>query len=277
MKKSIKKLSLLFLSALFLGGLVFFVTSCGDDEEAVPPTITLSSSGLTGNATLDPGATFKIVAIATKGDKNLSSYTVTIDNVDLSGYPVTISGDSYTDTLSTTAPSTGGSYVYTCKVTDKNDKTKSVSITITVEVFGSAKTGQFYHIAGPSKGAYDLVSDIGRSLTEDDALKDMMNTDAGGSSFTGSWQAGTGNNTLFIKDNTYDYTNAGPKSASEAYASGGTGSSNITNPALDDVYIAKLRSAEDYAVIKITLNDPTYDPTGSTINKGKIEFTYKKK
>ncbi|MBW8049355.1 MAG: hypothetical protein FVQ77_03235 [Cytophagales bacterium] len=271
-----KKLLYLFSLLAIASVVVFF--GCKKDEEAVPPTIGLITPGLTSNTTIDIGESIMIVAIATKGDKNLSSYTVTRSGTALSGYPKSISGGSYTDTLTDTPPSGAGDYDYTCTVTDKNDKTASTTITVVVASFGTIteKTGALYHIQGPSgcTGAYDLVAGAVVAGSGSEVDKDMKNTDGIGATFTGNWGTGTGNSTMYIKS-TGTYASTSETSAIAEY-SAGTPTSTIT-PSANDVYIAKLRGGTTYALIEITSISPT-DVTCNiaATNKGKMSFKYKK-
>lgn len=270
-----KKLLYLF-SLLAIASVVIFF-GCKKDVEPVPPSIALVTPGITGDATMDPGELFMVITSSTKGDKNLSSFTITKDGVNLSGYPVNISGGSYSDTLIAIADLNALSYVYTFTVTDKDNQSASASITITVATFASAKTGQFYHQAGATgcTGGYNLVGDVDVPGSGVDADRDMLNTDAAGAGFKGSWDSK--NSTMYVKDNTYDYANASPKSADAAYAAG-TPTVTITAPVASDIFIAKLRGGTDYAVIQITSVSPTDDSCSpGTLNPGKILFGYKKK
>jgi len=140
--------------------------------------------------------------------------------------------------------------------------------------FTITKNGQFYHIGGSIAGAYDLIADIEKWVVDSDNDKDMRNTDPAGAPYTGSWETGTGNNTMYVKDNAYDYINASPASADSAYNIGAP-SSSVINPVAGDIYIAKLRGGSDFCVIKIISMDPA-DNTCGCLNTGKISFEYKK-
>lgn len=275
--------------ALATAGLVF-VTGCSndDDDGTTPspssnPTITTTSST---TVSVEPGETFTISWDARKNPngKDLDVFTITENNVDQTGlttaagngipYNITNANDEqYVDSVTITANSNEGTYVYLFKVTDKDALSASFTVNVTVAPattpLSTEETGAFYHLAGLEKGAYDLDSNMERSSSESEALKDMINTDAASETFTGSWMAG--NTTMFVKDNSFDYTNATVESATAAYTAG-TAASSVTNPAVDDIYVAYVRGSY-YAVVKITAIDPS-EGTGS--NTGKITFTYKK-
>ena len=127
-----KKLNLL-IAMMAIATIGFMSTSCEDDD-AVGPSITLTADGITADKTVAPGATFTVAWIANKGDANLAEFTIMRDDQDLSGYPLTdIANDNYQGSDELTAPSNVGTYVYTLKVTDKDDLSDEVSLTITVE------------------------------------------------------------------------------------------------------------------------------------------------
>lgn len=278
-----KKLLYLFSLLAIVSMVIFF--GCKKDEEAVPPTLSLlfvDSYGVTPDGDImDPEETMTITWTATKGDKNLKSFSVTKDNANLAdfngGLPKDLSGSDYSDSLITTAD-LSGSAAYKFVVTDKNDNTSEVSFTITVVTFGTDNTGQLHHIQGASgcTGAYNLVTGASVAGTGAEGDKDIKNTDAAGAAFTGSWETGTGNNTMYVKAaGTFTYAGAKVKSSIAAYDAG-TKIATIA-PSANDVYIAKLRGGTTYAVIEITSIDPN-DVTcnATTLNKGKMSFQFKK-
>ena len=196
-------------------------------------------------------------------------------------FPYSISNsddDQYIDKIALQSGANIGITTWTFTVTDKDGKSASASITVDVQ---SATTplatevmGAFFHIEGSEHGAYDLVSGASVAASGSDADKDMINTDAAGDPFTGSWMSGTGNNTTFVKVTGFDYDNATVESAMAAY-NGGTSSSSVVDPVPGDIYVALLRGGSDYAVIKVTKVDPA-DNTCNCGNTGIIEFDYKK-
>lgn len=165
-----------------------------------------------------------------------------------------------------------GSETYTISVTDKKDNivTKSVNIKSTtgfdVELFG-----KFHHILGTFPGAYDLIKNEARLNSDSDNDKDLVNTDGAGI-FTGSWIAK--NSTLFVKVNSFNYNTGTINDAKNAYLAG-LPKNNITLPLNNDIFIAKLRGTETYAIIKVIVNDVLNDECGCS-NKGKLTFNFKK-
>ena len=236
------------------------------------PTIT--AFAITGDAL--PGAVLTIDFVA--GDnEGLKSWkletekggTVTEDhNEDLTGSNQTIQHDY---TIPTTMQP-GDLLVITVTVTDNNDETTSQSQTLTINAPLTEHTGQFYHIQGSLKGAYDLVNDTEKAAGDPDADKDMKNTDAAGAGFTGSWT--TGSTTTWVKDNDYDYDNATSTSAEAAF-NAGTAGTDATNPANGDIYIGNLRGAGNFVIVRIDNMDAN-DATCGCNNIGKSSFSYKK-
>ncbi len=96
----------------------------------------------------------------------------------------------------------------------------------------------------------------------------MKNTSTVNDGWKNEWTSMNG--TLFVKANSYNYANATLEAAIAAY-NAGTPSQTVTNPAANDIYIAKLRGGNNYVVIKVTnVVETTND------NLDKIEFSYKK-
>lgn len=269
---------------LLAGASIIFLTSCEDDGETTPtaPTITLTAGDtlISADGTVSPDTTITVSWTATKGDAKLESFDITVDGVALAGQAVDIDNadnEIYVSSTTITVPSNEGTYTYELTVTDKDDVTGSVSITITVEEtvvstpFTSTETGQFYHVGGSLKGAYSLVTDEEKSSGDPDTDKSMINNDAAGATFTGSFTSGDG--TMYVKAATsFDYDNATVESATAAYAAG-TASTTVTDPAANDVYIAL--NGSTYMVVKITAVDATDDTCGC-LNTGKISISYKK-
>ncbi len=256
--------------------------SCIYAENQAP---TISDFTITGDPT--PGGTLDIHFIAADNE-GLSGYTLqsekggsTSTDIDAS-----ISGGSETVDTVYNIPQTmavGDALILTITVTDSDGETASDSKSFTISAGGTPlteQTGGFnYHIFGSSQGSYDLVNNTGVSTPDPNnpndanaASKDIANTDAGGSTFTGSFTSY--NNTSYVKDNNFDYDNATDQSAENAYNSG-TSMTTVTNPSVGDIYIAKLRGGSDYVVVKITGNDPNNNDC-TCANTGKLSFNYKK-
>lgn len=270
-----KKLNLLI--ALLAIAMIGFMSSCTKD--AVGPTIVLTADGLTADATLDPGESFTLAWSIQAGDAKLASLTITKNDINVTGYPdEDIPTDNYVGSADLTADPNEGSYVYKVIVTDKDGLTDEKSVTITVEQSGTpltteVTTGEIGHYFGPLDGAWDLVADESLKWVDPETGKDMKNSSAAsGSDFISGFKAG--NSTMFVKDNTVDYDNVTEEAAAAAYDAG-TAASSIATVAVDDIVIAKLRGGSDYAVIKITVVDPSAKKS-TLAGSGKINFTYKK-
>jgi hypothetical protein len=278
--KKIKFLALMMLA----GSLVF--TSCtkdDDDDDAAAsalPSVTFQG----GNNSLDFDGSAGI-------DVNVD-FTA---EAKVSTFKLTFLGDSLFDLTSTYSNETSGTYrfqrtvaqitadlaasqgtvEYVFTLVDKDQNARNATYTVTTGSQGTAfateiLTGNFWHVEGPNQGAYDLDGDATVSSTGSATTKSMINTDpadaSATSSFTGSWNSGNG--TEFVKANSFDYANATVEAATSAYT--GTTSGTVTNPAVNDVYIAKKGSI--YYVIKIT----ELTPDASKTNAGQIKFSYKK-
>ena len=277
-----KKLNLLiaFMAIAMIG---FVMIGCSD-EDAVGPKIVLVAEGnsITADAIVTAGSTFTVAWLATAGDANLASFTITRDDQNLTGYPLEdIPKDDYTGSATLTALNAEGTNVYKLIVTDKDDLSAEVVLNITVEAAETpltteVTTGVIGHLYGPLDGAWDLVADVSKNMGAADADKDMINLSSGsGVTFVSGFEAG--NSTMFVKDNTIDYDNVTQEDAEEAYDAG-TAANQIATVAVDDIIVAKLRgSADDYAVIKITLVNATFTGKSAPLaGDGKIEFSYKK-
>lgn len=300
-----KKLKLMALGLLSVS--LMTVTSCSPDEdpEAPSPNLTVTASTnngvqggenedieITSNSTVTftisgasvGGTDLKSIGLVITGPNALTPIPETTNEYDLnSGAAALDNSDEqvYTDALTIDGSfwSNTGATIYRFTLTDDNNKTRTVNITVTVNdpvPLDNEKQGAFFHIAGSLQGAYDLVASqpiAGSGSSADPSKQDMKNTDAAGDIFSGSWTAA--NATLFVKSNSFDYDNATEAGAASAYADGTPGP-NINDPFVGDIYIAKLRGTDDYAVIKVTAVDPT-DNTCNCGNLGKITFDFRKK
>ena len=283
---------------------IAFISSCkkdddGDDPTKPSPTIAvgeLSNSGT--EITVAPGTslTFAWNAIKAGGGKDMLTFEVSTAGVNsTSDIPTSFQGndfplqlknaddEQYQDTVKfdgATQNLNVGITTYTFKVTDKDGQIGTASIQVTVEepvtttpLATEELDGKFYHVEGSLRGAYDLVAATLKGSMDDDADKDFKNTDAAGDPFTGSSTAGNG--TMFVKTAaTYDAT--GTVEAALAAYTGGTASGTITDPSAGDVYVAKLRGGDDYAVIEVLTVDPD-DNTCGCGNTGIMTFKFKKK
>lgn len=277
-----------FLALMMVAGALVF-TSCKKDEDAGAPTISFSGANSYEVALAD---STRIVFNADAGaEAEISAFTITEKKVDasgteVSGSPETVSAakgeTSYKYNFDRTYKATDFAgyekIVYVFSVTDKDGQNISKTLTLTLEGTGAGTafateilTGNFWHIEGPAHGAYNLDADATVASAGDVTTKSMINTDpadaSGTSSFTGSWNSG--NNTEFVKDNAFDYANATVEAATTAY-SDGNASGTVTNPAVDDIYIAKKGTI--IYVIKII----EVTPEATKNNNGQIKFKYRK-
>lgn len=282
------------LFALGLLGASVMLTSCEDDEEeSLGPVlnVTLNNQSTGGDVTVEPGSPLVFYWDARKGDTDLETFRVSNQGANsVNPIPTSIQGNSfpydignaddeqYLDTIAFNAGMNQGVTTYDFEVTDRDGNTESVSFDVTVEDAGTPMATEvsdaFFHIGGSLEGAYDLVAETTRSVGDADSDKDMVNTDAAGDPFTGSWEAGQGNSTMFVKDNSFNYANATVEAAEMAY-NNGNASSSVDNPANGDIYIARLRGGSDYAVINVTDVDPSNNDCNCG-NTGKISFDFKK-
>ena len=289
--------SVKWIRSLLMAGLVFFglfFVGCflgGDDDDEV--TISLA----TDNATIVPAG--QNIAIDGDVDANvpvtlmysITSPTVDADKLDRVRATATAPGGNVEDwdlkddaelkIIADSDACSSDDYVLTITAT-AGSATLSKMHTFTVNgidcdgtPFTNTKTGQFYHIEGACKGSFDLLNGVEVSSGASKAESDMVNTDAAAATFTGSWTVGTGNTTTYAKLNTFDYVNATKEAAATAFTSG---VNTVSNPVVDDIYIAKLRGQDSYAVIKITevnAGVATCTDGKTTGNTGKITFEYK--
>lgn len=270
------------LFALGLIGASMMMTSCADDsEDPIGPNLSVTTNGAAGSSIeVSSSDMLHFEWRADAGDAKLKTFEIyrdaqklSIDSTDNDNDLTNDISNSNNETYKDGVVLSALAGVYTFEVTDKDGESSSVEITVSVGTsMNNEVTGAFFHIAGTSFGSYDLVAGTTVAASGANSLKDMANTDAAGDPFTGSWEAL--NATMFVKANSFDYANATVEAAAAAYANG-TASAAVSNPVANDIYIAKLRGTNDYAVIKITAVDPA-DNTCNCGNTGKISFDYKK-
>lgn len=274
---------------------LLFLSSCAEDDpnESLPPllTVTEQNSGSSGsNITIEEGQSLTFTWDAVKRDADLETFDVDVTGVNApttiptssqgNDFPYDISNaddENYLDTLVfSNAGLNTGKTLYEFSVTDGDGGTRTVSFEVTVEAattpLATEVTGAYYHIGGSLEGSYDLVNEAAVSASQPDSLKDMENTDLAGDVFTGSWTAA--NATLFVEASGFDYANATVEAAASAYQAG-TPVSAVANPAANEIYVAKLRGNQGYAVIKVVDVDPS-DNTCACGNNGKMTFDFKK-
>ena len=275
-----KKIKLLAL-VLFAGALAF--TSCKKDDPSGPtlsvtPTSIEAWKGDTVKFIYSISSNAKIKSLtATPNSALLSSQEVTSFSAD---YSVS---DTMTFILPTSSLNDGDviSIVFKATDDDGDDYAKDVTVSINIKEPTAATTpmntektdGVIWNIIGANKGAWDLVNDVAMSSSDTEGNKDMKNTTTTASQspnvFEAEWTVGNGNTSTFVKDNTFDYTNATIEAATTAF-NNGSATNTVSSVATGDIYIAKLRDG-NYAVIKITNVVIT-----TSDNNDKIEFSYKK-
>jgi hypothetical protein len=261
-------------------------TACKKDETDdiiinENPTVkfTVGEGFVSGNATVENGSAITIGIEATSyGSTKLKTLSVTrtftggtVEDVDTqSDINEVFAGYVFTGNAATTA----GIEIWTATVVDKDNKTSTATLILTTnDGFNVEVSGAFFHVFGSLKGAYDLVNDVLIAENEDESLKDMKNIDQGAVTFTGGWESGSGNGSLFLKANgLVDYDNVVYSELKNNFT---TGLATIVSPQAGDLYIAHLRGQDDYALIKITEVDAANNDCQCTYT-GKISFDYKK-
>lgn len=285
-----------FFALLAIAGLVGF-TGCqkDDPEPIIPDGPVVAFTGVDGTSmavnfaehenhtfsisfTVEvdaPGgiAEFKMIRTKLNGDTNVDEdvFDYTAEYLDETSATYAFTGDlDFLHFLNEDFNAVDFQFI----VIDNNDKVGELIFTVTdATVFPQSNEGKFYHIEGPAHGAYNLDGDATVAKDGDAALKSLINTDAQGAAFTGKWT--TGNNTLFHKVD-YNFT-AGLVREARLMFNEANAVTAVDAPAVNDVYIAK--KADVYYVIKITAITPGAIPPGgteATVNKGEIQFSYKK-
>jgi len=271
-----------FLALMYLAGATLF-TSCKKDEETVAaPTISVTNNktAYSVTATADTTIIFN-VTVAAEGEIDLFTIKKTVGSTTTSyGSPTGFSGKtSYTynfEQIFTATDTYPISFAF--KVTDKEGQDASITVTVS-KINGSSGTtlayentsAILYNLMAPTGylGAWDLVSNVGVASSGSETSKDMANKSTSGTGWIPGWSTGTGNTTAFVKDNSLTYATATLEDITAAYTSG---SSSITiTPTVGDIYVAKLRGASNYALIKVTAINTT-----ASDNLDNITFTYKK-
>ena len=271
-----------FFALMFLAGATLF-TSCKKDEETVAaPTISVTNNktAYSVTATADTTIIFN-VTVAAEGEIDLFTIKKTVGSTTTSyGSPTGFSGQtSYTynfEQIFTATDTYPISFAF--KVTDKEGQDASITVTVS-KINGSSGTtlayentsAILYNLMAPTGylGAWDLVNNVGVASSGSETSKDMANKSTSGTGWIPGWSTGTGNTTAFVKDNSLTYATATLEDITAAYTSG---SSSITiTPTVGDIYVAKLRGASNYALIKVTAINTT-----ASDNLDNITFTYKK-
>lgn len=135
-----KKLINSMLSMLAIAG-VLFLSSCGDDEDDPAPNgpvvgLIATDSSISGDATLTVGSSFGVLVSASKGDRNMDTWSILRDGIALSAFDGLDVPDNDAFTVPVAdipVPSTAGAYTYEFVITDNGGATGSVSWVITAE------------------------------------------------------------------------------------------------------------------------------------------------
>lgn len=167
--------------------------------------------------------------------------------------------------------------VYTFTLLDKDNNSRVSTFSITQELVTNLSTektnGVIGNLIGSEMGAWDLVADIGKASSDDAADKDMINTTILESTATGTfeveWEAG--NTTMFVKVNE-DYASITTEEMAKDLYLDEAPVTKVSNVAVGDLYIAKIRGTKAYTVLEVTGVMVTDDN-----HEDKIEFKYKKK
>ncbi len=280
---------------IVLAGATIF-TSCKKDEETVLADPTISFQGGTnslvfnGTNAIDVNVTVaaegKIETVSLQGPSLSGTGTTTTPITALFGTSGSDNAKNQTSAIYMFQVSSANlalalvnhttGFTYTFTVTDQEGKSTTATFTVTTPAaantpFASNQTGVFYHVAGLLHGAYDLDANATVGISGLATAKSMKNTDLAGAAFTGTWTSDAANATMYVKTTTA-YSAIYQENAATLYAAG-TASATVTNPALNDVYIAK--KGTTYYVISITAVEPAFS-TGTGTNTGRITFNYKK-
>lgn len=207
-------MKLKFLSLALALPVMSFLTSCGGEEEAAKPTITLEAGGITANADVDAGSkvSFKIKAVSASGTLSgltiIATYgTKTITVLDTA----TGAADMiFTKTISALG-SPGDDVKYTFTAKDANGANNSVAVTLSVVPVLASLDGQsgFQIYNANSSGlttSFDLAK--GQPMISGAApVKDIVDgTTSGSAQWSKSWTSANGS--TFCKVSANDWVNA---------------------------------------------------------------------
>jgi hypothetical protein len=120
-----------------------FFSGC-NEEETTPIGPSLQLFGgiyIDEDVTVEPGQAIRFSWLGTKGDANLASFDIQVNNLHVDGFPVTdLPNDNYKDSVNLEAQTNEGAYEYLFILKDKKDLGDSLSLTITVEKTGGPIT-----------------------------------------------------------------------------------------------------------------------------------------
>ncbi len=149
--------------------------------------------------------------------------------------------------------------------------TATVVVDHSVKLTNEKMNDTVWNIMGPNHGAFDMVTGVTVAKATTDASKDAVDMSSLGSTsvtFPKTWTSL--NTTMFVTAAAgFDYANASDSTVIKGYKAG-TAAAITKVLAVNDIILAKLRSGNTYAVIKITGVVETSDD-----NKDYILFNYK--
>ncbi|AMM52050.1 hypothetical protein TH61_13840 [Rufibacter sp. DG15C] len=153
------------------------------------------------------------------------------------------------------AGSVGKSITYRFEVVSRRPKLTASASAAPIQVTApSALTGPVtgmveLNAASPDMAAYDLLAQTNVAATAPDATKDLVVTSVTASAFS----LASKNDTRFVKTTAGVFNAATHNSISYQYLRGSaTASATISNAAVGDVYIAKLRGQNRFAIFTVT-------------------------
>lgn len=267
MKKSLSNFFYLALAGMIC------LSSCSTDEETPAPTIKLVNppsqtvvSQATVSFSVEVSAQEKIQQILITEKIGSNTETIHLKTNDF------ISNTDDLFVFNYLVQAASGTIELNFSVTDKQGKVSATSHTLTVDegetTLAFEETGAIIaNKIGTDQSAWDLATNVRRAGTSTEA--DLVNPSTTNSPWVKGWDGVRA--TTFVKANSFMYATA-TLEAAEATFSAGTSIANVTNVAVGDIYIAKIKGGSNYAVLKVTVaNDDIVDS-----NAEKIEFTYKK-
>lgn len=266
----------LILPAMLLAVLTLF-TSCEDTDGTVDETISaVIGSGDVEEASVGDTIMFEVSIVAEDKLETIEvrKGTTTIDDVTDFDNP---ESHVYDFIYVVEAADAGKTLEFAFIITDKKDvsitENYEVSINGLLTLLEYEKSGSILgNKIGPNESAWNLVTNVRESGS---ATSDMQNPSIGTGTEAEQWIKGwdAETSTMFVKANDYDYENAAVETAESTYASG-SASGQVRDVAVGDIYIAKIRGGDEYAVIKITKVDDLI--TGGASHTEEIGFDYKK-
>jgi len=268
-----------YLMAFVMIASMGIFASCTDD--AVAPTVEVALKGKP-SFEKSTAVTYTVTAATTDEEDFASSVAVTDASGKISANANFASGSSSVDvTVNIPADATAG-MAFTLTFTVMTDKEGEGSATASFTVVANlvASNGTIYHMLGAKAGAWDLVKNVEKKSADAEADKDMKNTTTAATTpdngfFDAKWEAG--NATRYVKVTGFDYATASYESAKAAYAAGTAVAKLAAEVMTGDIFVAKLRGEEKYAVIKIeAVNRTPNNANGTFENLDNIVFSYKK-